>query len=75
MTKPDLDSIAQGIFELGHIAGPISTEPEKLIPARVAGLLGSALVYVGYLVAYLAENGYDAVALAEIYEGALEDLK
>lgn len=73
MKKLDLDSVVQGIFELGHMAGPISTEPEKLIPARVAGLLGSALVYVGYLVAYLAENGYDAVALAEIYENALKE--
>ena len=73
MSKPDLDSIAQGIFELGHVAGAVTTEPAKLIPARVAGLLGNALVYVGYLVAYLAENGYDAVALAEIYENALKD--
>lgn len=87
--KPDLDSIAQGIFELGYAVGPVSEEMVTIATntlehtasylittgdnhERTAEVLGSMLVFFGYVIAHLAEQGIDAVVLADVYKTALE---
>ena len=89
MKKPDLDSIAQGIFELGYAVGPVTEEMVSIAMntlertasyltatgddhERTAEVMGSMLVFIGYVIAYLTEQGIDAVVLADVYKTALE---